>query len=406
MQQFDVAVVGLGALGSAAAWQASRKGAKVIGFEQFEFGHVKGASHDTSRIVRTSYDAPEYVALAKAAYRDWADLEASAGVSLLTITGGLAFLHKGGTPSAADFTNSLAANDVPYELLTASQVNQRWPQFNVPESFDTVYTADTGLCHAAKTVAAMQSLARSHGAILKERTEVTRIQPQSSGGVIITTPTSQYLARKIILATDAWTNKLLAPLNATIPLTIMQEQVTYYKPSNPSHFTFSPDQHLQSAAGGQQNFPVWLTLGAKNFYGFPTFGEPTIKCARDRSENLVRGNDPAGRTFVHSEELLDELTQFVDGLMPDKGRKVLRTVTCQYAITPEREFVIDDLAKLGYGDVIVALGAGHAFKFAPAIGRVCAELAVEGKTREDVTRWGVRLGAEGQGQGKEVKSKL
>ena len=76
---YDVVVIGLGALGSAAAvYHAAKRGTKVIAFEQFELGHVKGASHDTSRIVRTSYEQPEYVALTKAAYKDWAVLEADA----------------------------------------------------------------------------------------------------------------------------------------------------------------------------------------------------------------------------------------------------------------------------------------------------------------------------------------
>src|SRR5687768_7245838 len=123
MENFDVAVVGLGAFGSAAAWQASRKGAKVVAFEQYEFGHVRGASHDTSRIVRTAYDAPEYVSLAKAAYKDWAELEKDAGVKLLTVTGGIVVLanERGWTSGVklTDYTASLEANDVPYELLDA-----------------------------------------------------------------------------------------------------------------------------------------------------------------------------------------------------------------------------------------------------------------------------------------------
>lgn len=68
--RYDVAVVGLGVLGSAAAYHAAKKGAKVIGFEQSKLGHIRGASHDTYRIVRTSYDLPEYVALDKSAYND------------------------------------------------------------------------------------------------------------------------------------------------------------------------------------------------------------------------------------------------------------------------------------------------------------------------------------------------
>lgn len=373
MQQFDVAVVGLGALGSAAAWQASKKGAKVIAFEQFELGHVRGASHDTSRIVRTSYDTPEYVALAKAAYRDWADLEKAAGIQLLTITGGIVFLPKGGATTAADFTGSLDANGVPYELLNAQQVKKRWPQFNMGDDMDAVYTADTGLAHAAKSVSAMQSLARAQGAVLKEHTQVQRINPQAAGkGVVIETSRGQFQARKVILASDAWTNKLLAPLGAEIPLTVMQEQVTYFKPSKPADFE-------------DDKFPVWLTIDEKNFYGFPCFGEPTIKAARDRSENITTLEQ---RTYVHSPELLKELTSFMDDLIPDSGRETLRTVTCQYTITPEREFILSPLKN--YPDVILALGAAHAFKFAPAIGRVVAELAIDGKTKEDITRFGIR----------------
>ena len=94
MERFDVAVVGLGALGGGAAFQAAIKGAKVIGFEPFELGHVRGASHNTSRIIRASYGSPEFVALARSAYKDWADLEKRSGLQLFNITGGVVFLHR------------------------------------------------------------------------------------------------------------------------------------------------------------------------------------------------------------------------------------------------------------------------------------------------------------------------
>ncbi|KAK7414178.1 hypothetical protein QQX98_006964 [Neonectria punicea] len=151
---FDVAVVGLGALGSAAAYHAAIKGANVIGFEQFDFGNV----HGSPRIVRTSYGSPEYVALARAAYRDWADLERRSGLQMLTITGGVVFFPKPEestgqattadfnefekSMSAAEFARSLDANGIPYELLGPEEVNRRWPEFNIPQGVETVYTAD------------------------------------------------------------------------------------------------------------------------------------------------------------------------------------------------------------------------------------------------------------------------
>ncbi|KAJ6176176.1 hypothetical protein N7485_003090 [Penicillium canescens] len=372
MEQYDVAVVGLGVLGSAAAYHAAQKGKKVVAFEQFELGHVHGASHDTSRIVRTTNSSPEYVALAQAAYKDWAALEKATHQKLLTITGGVFFLPKDAPTPIGDFTRSLDARNVPYEVLNAKEVNKRWPQFDIPDTVDTVYTADTGIAHAAKTVLAMQSLARIHGAVLKEHTRVDRVVPKASGsGVVIQTSKGQVHAAKVILAADAWTNKLLAPLGVHIPLSVMQEQVTYFKPT-------------EEQAWESSRFPVWIWGGDPCFYGFPSFGEPTIKAARDTSNNFMT---PEQRTYVHSPQLLEQLNSFMGKVMPDNGRQPLRTVTCQYTITPDRQFVISPLEK--HRDIIVGLGAAHAFKFAPAFGRVLAELAIDGKSTEDLSKFGI-----------------
>ncbi|KAL2062477.1 hypothetical protein VTL71DRAFT_6743 [Oculimacula yallundae] len=383
--RFDVAVVGLGVLGSAAAYHAAIKGARVIGFEQFEFGHVRGASHDTSRIVRTSYGSPEYVALARAAYKDWADLERRSGIQMLTITGGVVFFPKLApstatgkktdisefekTMSAVEFARSLDANGIPYELLENHEVKKRWPEFDLPDGVQTIYTADSGVVHASRSVAAMQNLARTHGAILKEHTCVEKVIPVDDG-VIIESSKGRFHAKKVILTADAWANKLLAPLGAEIPLNVMQEQVTYFKPADIMPFA-------------ETKFPVWIWAGKEYFYGFPSYGEPTIKAARDMSDNLMA---PEQRTFVPSDALLNQLSSFVDGLIPNKGQ-ILRTVTCQYAVTPDRQFVVSPLKK--HKNILVGLGAGHAFKFAPAIGRVLAELAIDGKTSEDVSLFGI-----------------
>ncbi|KAE8135117.1 FAD dependent oxidoreductase [Aspergillus pseudotamarii] len=369
MERYDVAVVGLGALGSGAAYQAAVKGAKVIGFEQFELGHVRGASHDTSRIVRTSYGSPEFVALARSAYKDWADLEKRSGLNLLDITGGVVFLPRNGPTPSSDFTKSLDANGVPYELLDSKEVNRRWPGFNIPDGIDAVYTADTGIVHASKAVTTMQYQARANGAVLREKTRVDRLIPDGNG-VIIETSKGRVRAGKVILAADAWINKLLRPLGAEIPLTVMQEQITYFKPENPA--LFEPER-----------FPVWIWGGEKWFYGFPTYGEPTIKAGQDAQENFMT---PDNRTFVPSQRVFKTLKDHMDTIIPGHGQD-LRTVTCQYSITPDRQFIIGPIQK--NPNIIVALGNGHAFKFAPAIGRVVAELAIDGKTSDDISKFPV-----------------
>lgn len=370
MERFDIAVVGMGALGSAATYHLAQRGLRVVAFEQYELGHVRGASHDTSRIVRTSYDALEYVRLAQSSYRDWAELEARTGENLLTITGGVVFCPPESPVPASAYADSLDTAGVPFELLDTDEVHDRWPEINLPPGVQTVYTPDTGIAHAARTVAALQMHARFAGADIRSRTTVERLTP-TTGGVVVHTASGDVLVDKVILAADAWTNDLLAPLESTIPLTTMQEQVSYFKPEDPSRFAIG-------------KFPVWIWEDEVSYYGFPTFGEPTMKAARDVSNLYMR---PEERTFVPSSERLAELTSFLQGTIPNAGSE-LRTVTCQYAITPDREFVIAPLDD--FPDIIVGLGAGHAFKFTPTFGRVLAELAADGDTTDDISRFGIR----------------
>lgn len=337
----------------------------MVAFEQYELGHVRGASHDTSRIVRTSYGSSEYVRLAQSAYRDWADLEQESGERLLTITGGVIFLPVDGPYSASDFTASLNECGVPYELLTPAQVQSRWPTFRVPDNVETVYTADTGIAHAARTVATLQLRARALGVVIRDRTAVESLSLDGTG-VIVHTATGDVRADRVILAADAWTNALLEPLGAAIPLDIMQEQVTYFRPSDAADFD-------------PVRFPVWIWEDEQCYYGFPTFGEPTVKAARDVSNNRMT---PSERTFVPTDVLTAELSQFVHGLVPEAGQE-LRTVTCQYALTPDRRFVLSPLDE--HPNIIVALAAGHGFKFTPAIGRILAELALDGETSDDIS---------------------
>lgn len=48
--------------------------------------------------------------------------------------------------------------------------------------------------------------------------------------------------------------------------------------------------------------------------------------------------------------------------------------TCPYTIPPDQNFVLDTLPE--HPQISVAIGAGHAFKFASLIGRILSELAL------------------------------
>ena len=142
-RDWDAIVVGLGGIGSAAAcWLSMRLGDRVLGLEQFELGHVNGASHDHSRIIRYSYHRPDYVRLARRAYATWAEIESEAGERVVTVTGGLDLWPPGAAYPIEDYTGSLAAEAVAFEVIDADEVHRRWPQWQLDDGTTALYQAD------------------------------------------------------------------------------------------------------------------------------------------------------------------------------------------------------------------------------------------------------------------------
>jgi len=167
---YDYIVIGLGGLGSGAAyWLARRAGKDVLGLEQFEIGHVRGASQDHSRIIRLSYHTREYVRLAWQAYQAWTVLEAEAQVKVVVKTGGLDFApREGAAIPMSDYTNSMTAADVPYEHLDAAEIMRRWPQFRLTDDIHGLYQSESGIASAAIGNAAHQRLACEYGVTLAD----------------------------------------------------------------------------------------------------------------------------------------------------------------------------------------------------------------------------------------------
>lgn len=351
--RFDHVVVGLGALGSATAYELATRGRSVLGLERFELGHSNGASHDTSRILRHSYHTPEYVRLTQDAYDDWARLSSRVGRELATVVGGLDLFPPHPAIPMADYTSSLDEVGIGYELLDVDAIGERWPQFSLPVGTVGLYQERGAIVPAGPGTAAMQDQARRHGAVLRGHAQVTSV----TGTSVTLADGTAYSCDSVVLCTDAWTNHLLSPLGAELPLTVTLEQATYFRPERPDDF--APDR-----------MPLWIWMDEPSFYGFPCYGEPTVKAAQDCGGPAVdpdaRGTDPDG-------EMLGLLAGHVGRMLPGSGPPV-RSLRCQYTLTPDRDFVLDRVP--GHPSLVVGLGAGHGFKFAPTFGRLLADLAV------------------------------
>lgn len=348
----DLAIVGLGSMGSATAWAATRQGLSVIGFEQFELGHERGASHDTSRILRHSYHTPHYVGLTFHAYDAWERLEADSGVQLVTRTGGIDFFPPGAAIDMSTYTSSMDAHGIAYEVLDIAEVQARWPVFTPPEGTVSLYQERSSIVPAALGTATMQRLARERGAQFHDRTRVEAILP-GPDSVTLVTSSGTYTADRVVVTADAWTADLVRPLGWDIPLTVTEEQVTYV--DVPASYT---------------DIPLWIWMDDPSFYGFPCYGEPTMKAAEDCGGPTVTGD---ARSGAPDPAMLDRLMGFLRANFAGIGEPV-RSKRCLYTLTADRDFVLSPVP--GHERVIVGLGAAHGFKFAPAFGEMLTSLVL------------------------------
>lgn len=359
---YKYTVVGIGGVGSAAAYWLSRlAGTDVLGIEQFEIDHARGGSQDYSRIIRREYHRPEYTELAGHAYDVWSEMEGEAEERVVLRTGSLNFGPQGSI--VMKYIESLVANNVPHQIMTPDDVTRRWPQFKLTSEMIAVSQPDGGLVDPSRATRAHVRMARARGATILERTPVQCIQVRD-GYVEIKTAAGTFDTHRLVIACGAWTKQVLAGLGINVPITVTQEQVTYF--TSPRLEDFSPDR-----------FPIWIGHNHLDecFYGFPVYGEAAVKIGQDAGEREVTTET---RSFDPDPENLERVLGFMNKYLPSAVGPILRTKTCLYTMPPDRNFIIDCLP--GFPQVVVAVGAGHVFKFASLVGKMLCQIASEGST--------------------------
>lgn len=370
---YDVIVLGLGGIGAGAAyWLARRLQGEVLGIEQFPLFHDRGESQDHSRIIRLSYHTPAYVELAKRAYEAWETLEADAGRKLIVRTGGVDFAPRTGAAiDLEDYARSMTTCNVPYERWDARDLMRHFPQFQVSDDVHALFQSQSGIAPAAHCNATHVHMARAHGAVLLDNVPVTHID--ASGGEVTVTAGGQcYSAGKLVIAAGPWSNGAVAHFGMKLPLTVTREQVVYF--DAPVLSQFLPTR-----------FPIWIWMDEPCYYGFPLYGEAAVKIAQDVGGYATTAET---RTFEVDDANFQRVLRFSQRVLPGAVGPVRRIKTCLYTLTPDRDFVVDTLP--GHPNVSIAIGAGHAFKFASQLGRVLSELTLDGATASDIGAFGIR----------------
>lgn len=358
---YDAIVIGLGGMGSAAAYGLARRGQRVLGLEAFGQNHANGSSHGEHRIIREAYfEAPDYVPLIQRAYTLWHELEAEIGRDLLTTTGGLLL----GRPESEVVSGSIESaqrHNLSYEVLTPEEVCRRFPGMRPSDDLVAVLEPKAGFLRPEECVSAHLELAGKHGAELRFHEPVLGWEADGEG-VSVTTGQRTYRAGRLVIAAGPWTSELLSSLN--LPLTVVRIVNAHFESTTPELF-------------GKERCPIYLwEVPEGTYYGFPYIPGSGLKLGRhDRHE-------PTGPRTIEREvqpHEVDELRHLLDTYMPGASGAVTQTLTCMYTNTPDLHFILDrhpEHPQVAYGCGF----SGHGFKFASVIGEILADLAADGET--------------------------
>lgn len=368
MSTFDVIVVGVGGMGAATCWQLARRGKRVLGLDRYDIPNGMGSSHGVNRIIRLAYfEHPSYVPLLRRAYELWRETERLAGEQLLFVTGSMD-IGRGGSDVVTRSTESCRLHELPHELLSAAEVNSRYPGYRLPPDFAALYQPDGGFVASERAIVAAAGLALSHGARLRARERVLDFAPIGGGGVRVRTDRGTYEAGQLIVTAGAWIGELATRLQSTA---IPERQVLgWFQPKRPDYFQLGafPVSNLKSDAGHFYQFPVWGTPGFKiGLYHHLRESGPVDSLSRDPTA---------------ADE--DALRQGLRAFFPEADGDLLTLRSCMFTNTPDEHFIIDRLPD--FAEVIVASPcSGHGFKFSSVIGEILACLATEGQTRFDLS---------------------
>ena len=364
---FDVAVAGLGGMGSAVAAHCAPRGASVIGFDQFGPAHDRGASHGRSRMIRKAYfEDPAYVPLVLRAYELWRKLEQEAGDELLRITGVLSV----GTPGSEIVSGTLRAADrhnIAVKAWSRQEIAKRYPSVQLLPDELAVFEPEGGVLNPERSVRAHLKVAGSAGAELRFQTTMERWENTGKIVEIILADGTRITSRSLVLCLGPWFQQTLASLG--IPLRVQRNVQAWFSPATSAYDSALFPAFLLNRAG----LPAPL-------YGFPDFGdgvkaafhslgELTAASEMDREIDMARDVEPIARAM--------------EQWMPGSTQTFREAKPCLYSLTPDGHFVIDRYP--GHANVILCGGfSGHGFKFAPVVGEIAADLALKGGSQHQI----------------------
>lgn len=371
---YEVIIIGAGSMGMAAGYYLSNKGKKVLLIDAFDPPHTEGSHHGETRIIRHAYGEGEgYVPMALRAQELWLELEERSKKKLFLQTGVL----NAGDPDSLFIKNVLKSGEtysLPVEVLTAGQMNERWPGFQFSDDFIGCFEKNSGVLMVEECIRVYRGLAGKNGVLLKTNTPVKSIEA-SEASVTVKTDSEAFVGEKLIVTAGKGTGPILSTLGLELPLQPVRKTFSW----------FDSDEAVYRT-GQFPAFAVNYPNSDELYYGFPSIEGAGVKIGRhDEGHPVQPGEKLAdfGTIPDDKQDVKGFAERFLSREMPLKYGK-----TCVYTNTPDSDFIIDKHPDLK--NVFFACGfSGHGFKFASVVGEILSQMIMDGKTEMDISAFGI-----------------
>ena len=379
---YDIAVVGGGPIGLAAALFSATKGKKVVALEKNVFKNALGSSNGMTRQFRVMYSDKQLAEYANMSVRYWRTLEDWSRQKILHQNGYLFF----GDPTTGNTTegNFKKIKEVCDELkfgcqsVSNQELSDTYLFKHIPNNWQGLYHKLSGQIDVRKTLDVLIDLAKKHKVTLLENMNIDEIKIQDDN-ICLKSNVNFIHAKKVVLVPGPYANELFDDLGFQINMEMWEMPSFYYK--------------IKDGV----KYPTWFAFGGDEenlFYGFPEnnwerpgytrvnpdFAKAPIKKPSERT------NQPDWASF-------QKTTDFVRNYMPDVtwSDNIIENSTCLATNVPDGGFVLDfaPASIVPHHEDIIIFAAGWGFKFVPFFGKILADLAVKGSTSYNITAFSI-----------------
>lgn len=367
---FDFIVVGVGSIGAAVCWELSRRGFSVLGIDRFSPPHDRGSHSGHTRLIRKAYfEHPDYVPLLQESYRLWRELESDSGRSIYVETG-LLYGCPGGYDFLTELKTSAQLHRIPLETVAPEVLGARFSDFSFADDFEVLFESEAGYLRVIDAIDAFTEGSVRRGAEFSLGETVLGWKTLGDS-VEVTTDRRVCRAGKVVLTTGPWAAELIP--DARERLSVTRQVLAWFGVDGVTGFD-------------QGDFPCWAIVDRNAqglFYGFPVGADrhpdephglkmahhhPSTPTLPDAVSRKVTDDDLAG------------LIDFKNVFLPRLSDRIAGASVCLYENSPDGDFVIGNVAG-SEGLACAAWGlSGHGFKFAPAVGAILADFAVDGRS--------------------------